>query len=147
MAVNLFCCWKIDKWVYLVVTWKLEYIGRIDNQIKLRGIRVEISEIENIIANFESISDAKVLIVSIPVNALLKVVPEILDTVADDAIVFIISNNDGLVGFMGTFLGINIQINIGVCFTIITLQPNIKRTEEGHKYFMFNWSICSPWCI
>ncbi|MCB9425745.1 MAG: prephenate dehydrogenase [Flavobacteriales bacterium] len=40
------------------------------------------------IANFESISDAKVVIVSIPVNALLKELPEILDKVGDDTIVF-----------------------------------------------------------
>jgi amino acid adenylation domain-containing protein/thioester reductase-like protein len=40
---------------------QLEYIGRIDNQIKLRGIRIELGEIESEIAKFEGIKQIAVV--------------------------------------------------------------------------------------
>jgi amino acid adenylation domain-containing protein len=42
------CRWNADG--------DLEYIGRIDNQVKLRGYRVELGEIENCASRFEGIS-------------------------------------------------------------------------------------------
>jgi amino acid adenylation domain-containing protein len=40
----------------------LEYIGRIDDQIKLRGFRIELKEIENALAEMEVIKEAKVML-------------------------------------------------------------------------------------
>ncbi len=40
----------------------LEFMGRIDHQVKLRGFRIELGEIENVFCNFEQISDAAVLL-------------------------------------------------------------------------------------
>ncbi len=40
----------------------LEFMGRIDFQVKLRGFRIELGEIENVFCDFESISDAAVLL-------------------------------------------------------------------------------------
>lgn len=37
---------------------ELEYLGRIDNQIKIRGHRVELEEIENVMNSFQDISQA-----------------------------------------------------------------------------------------
>ncbi len=38
----------------------LEYLGRIDHQIKLRGFRIELGEIENVLSQHESIKEAAV---------------------------------------------------------------------------------------
>jgi acyl-coenzyme A synthetase/AMP-(fatty) acid ligase len=40
----------------------VEYIGRIDNQIKLRGLRIEIDEIENEIFKNENISNCCIIL-------------------------------------------------------------------------------------
>ena len=40
----------------------LEFLGRIDNQVKLRGNRIELGEIENQLRNFEAVKDAIVVI-------------------------------------------------------------------------------------
>lgn len=39
---------------------ELEYLGRVDNQVKIRGFRVELGEIEAVICNFGSVSEAAV---------------------------------------------------------------------------------------
>lgn len=41
----------------------LEYLGRIDDQVKVRGMRIELSEIENRLRNVDSIKDAVVALV------------------------------------------------------------------------------------
>ncbi len=41
---------------------ELEFLGRVDNQIKLHGLRIEIDEIENSIKEFEDINQAVVVI-------------------------------------------------------------------------------------
>lgn len=45
--------------------WKnngeIEYIGRVDDQIKLHGYRIELSEIENILASYRNIADVAVI--------------------------------------------------------------------------------------
>lgn len=41
---------------------ELEFGGRMDNQVKLRGYRVELDEIENAITNFEGIKQSKVVV-------------------------------------------------------------------------------------
>ena len=41
---------------------KLEFMGRIDFQVKLRGFRIELGEIENILSNYGPIRDAAVLL-------------------------------------------------------------------------------------
>ncbi|MCQ2354887.1 MAG: AMP-binding protein [Clostridia bacterium] len=41
---------------------EVEFFGRIDNQVKLRGFRVELDEIENVICSFEGIRQCKVIV-------------------------------------------------------------------------------------
>lgn len=41
---------------------QIEFIGRIDNQVKLRGLRIELSEIENYIATYPGVKQACVLV-------------------------------------------------------------------------------------
>ena len=47
----------IGRWTF---DGKVQCLGRIDNQIKLRGLRIELGEIENIILNTENVSSAVV---------------------------------------------------------------------------------------
>ncbi|MDQ5921848.1 MAG: Peptide synthetase [Pseudomonadota bacterium] len=42
----------------------IEFMGRIDNQVKLNGYRVEIGEIENVLSNYSTIKQAVVLLKS-----------------------------------------------------------------------------------
>lgn len=39
------------------------YLGRLDNQVKVRGYRIELSEIENTLRNHNAITDCKVLVI------------------------------------------------------------------------------------
>lgn len=41
---------------------EIEFGGRIDNQVKLRGFRVELDEIENVICSYESVKQSKVIV-------------------------------------------------------------------------------------
>ncbi len=41
---------------------ELEYLGRLDSQIKLHGLRIEISEIENVIKEYDDVGEAIVII-------------------------------------------------------------------------------------
>lgn len=41
---------------------EIEYLGRIDTQIKIRGLRIELGEIENVIRNQENVQDAAVIV-------------------------------------------------------------------------------------
>ncbi len=59
----------------------------VDKSEKHLNIAKELGIIDEI-ANFDDISQADVVIVSIPVNALLSVLPQILDLISDQAIVF-----------------------------------------------------------
>ncbi len=49
-----------------VVRWRsdgqLEYLGRIDDQIKLRGVRIEPGEIETVLTSHPSVSSARVVV-------------------------------------------------------------------------------------
>ena len=45
----------IGRWTF---DGKVQCLGRVDNQIKLRGLRIELSEIENIMLNIKGISSA-----------------------------------------------------------------------------------------
>lgn len=47
----------IGRWTF---DGKVQCLGRIDNQIKLRGLRIELGEIENIMLNIEGVSSAVV---------------------------------------------------------------------------------------
>ncbi|CAA6802042.1 MAG: Amino acid adenylation domain protein, partial [uncultured Sulfurovum sp.] len=38
----------------------IEYLGRVDDQVKIKGFRVELGEIENVISSFDGISDSLV---------------------------------------------------------------------------------------
>ncbi|MCB5951768.1 amino acid adenylation domain-containing protein [Enterococcus sp. BWT-B8] len=40
----------------------LEYLGRIDEQVKINGLRIELSEIKNILADYPKIDDAAVIV-------------------------------------------------------------------------------------
>ncbi|MDR2569488.1 MAG: AMP-binding protein [Oscillospiraceae bacterium] len=46
-------CWRDDG--------QLEYIGRMDNQVKIRGLRIELGEIETAISKFEGIKQVAVV--------------------------------------------------------------------------------------
>lgn len=41
---------------------EIEFSGRIDNQVKLRGFRVELDEIENVICSYEGVTGSKVIV-------------------------------------------------------------------------------------
>ena len=43
------------------INGEIDYIGRIDNQIKIRGLRIELNEIENIISKFPNITKVSVI--------------------------------------------------------------------------------------
>ena len=43
-------------------------LGRLDNQIKLRGLRIEIGEIENAISEFEGVKSVAVVVKKIQSN-------------------------------------------------------------------------------
>ncbi|HZE63356.1 MAG TPA: amino acid adenylation domain-containing protein, partial [Pyrinomonadaceae bacterium] len=43
-------------------TGELEFLGRIDNQVKVRGYRVELGEVETVLAEHESVRDAVVIV-------------------------------------------------------------------------------------
>ena len=43
-------------------TGELSYLGRIDNQVKLRGLRIELGEIEAVLASIEGVSQSCVLL-------------------------------------------------------------------------------------
>ena len=49
----------------------LEYLGRMDTQVKLRGFRIELGEIEAIMRNFDLVSDAAALIQSLQASPVL----------------------------------------------------------------------------
>ena len=40
-------CWRADG--------KIEYLGRIDTQVKIRGLRIELGEIENVMSSFQGV--------------------------------------------------------------------------------------------
>lgn len=46
-------CWRSDG--------NIDYLGRIDNQVKIRGLRIELGEIENAIRKLDNISDCAVI--------------------------------------------------------------------------------------
>ena len=52
--------YKTGDWVRWNEQGELEYIGRGDNQIKLRGYRIEIGEIEEVLSRYEGITQAVV---------------------------------------------------------------------------------------
>ena len=41
---------------------EIEFFGRLDNQVKLRGLRIELDEIENVINSFPSVRTSKVIV-------------------------------------------------------------------------------------
>lgn len=47
----------IGRWTF---DGKVQCLGRLDNQIKLRGLRIELGEIENVIQNIEGVKDSVV---------------------------------------------------------------------------------------
>jgi len=72
--------YKTGDWAYLNQDGELKFLGRRDNQIKIRGFRVEISEIENVFRKFEGISNTAVVTVQENGNCILvAVVTEKLD--------------------------------------------------------------------
>lgn len=56
---NLYCTGDIGRWL---PNGEIQFIGRKDNQIKIRGYRVELGEIENTLSTLKSIRKAIVLL-------------------------------------------------------------------------------------
>lgn len=56
---KLYCTGDIARWL---TNGNIEYFGRNDNQIKIRGLRVELKEIESVICAKDFINDAVVLV-------------------------------------------------------------------------------------
>ncbi|OTA21557.1 amino acid adenylation domain protein [Xenorhabdus beddingii] len=52
----------------------LEFLGRVDNQVKLRGYRVELNEIEVVLRNYSRLSDAVVILEENDESKLLEIV-------------------------------------------------------------------------
>ena len=48
--------------VRLTSLGELEFAGRMDNQVKLRGFRIELDEIENVMLQYEAVSSSKVVV-------------------------------------------------------------------------------------
>eukprot|EP01112_Ceratiomyxa_fruticulosa_P015142 TRINITY_DN4420_c0_g2_i2.p1 TRINITY_DN4420_c0_g2~~TRINITY_DN4420_c0_g2_i2.p1 ORF type:complete len:1801 (-),score=375.35 TRINITY_DN4420_c0_g2_i2:187-5427(-) len=54
--------YKIGDLVRFLPDGKVDYIGRVDFQVKLRGLRIELGEIETVIAEHSTVSNAVVLV-------------------------------------------------------------------------------------
>ncbi|HEX6501166.1 MAG TPA: non-ribosomal peptide synthetase [Micromonosporaceae bacterium] len=61
----------------------LEHLGRIDRQIKIRGLRIEPGEIESVLATHPAVADCAVIAHGDPVRLLAFVVPAVRASVAD----------------------------------------------------------------
>lgn len=48
--------------VRLTSKGEIDFSGRIDNQVKLRGFRIELDEIENVIVDFKNVKSSKVIV-------------------------------------------------------------------------------------
>jgi len=48
--------------VKLLDTGEMEYLGRLDHQVKVRGYRIELGEVENVLQSFEGVDDARVIV-------------------------------------------------------------------------------------
>lgn len=57
----MYCTGDLVRWLD---DGNIEYIGRIDNQVKVRGYRIELDEIENILLSHSDIKEAVVLLIS-----------------------------------------------------------------------------------
>lgn len=55
---KLYCTGDLAKWL---PDGEIEFLGRIDNQIKIRGFRVELSEIERTLSQQEAVQEATVI--------------------------------------------------------------------------------------
>lgn len=55
----LYCTGDLGRWL---PDGNIEYLGRIDEQIKIRGFRVELSEIETVIKGLDEVSDCAVMV-------------------------------------------------------------------------------------
>ena len=60
--------YKTGDLVRFLHSGELQYIGRLDHQIKLRGYRIELGEIEKVLLNNEKISDAVVIVDGVDEN-------------------------------------------------------------------------------
>ncbi|MDJ0658845.1 MAG: amino acid adenylation domain-containing protein [Crocosphaera sp.] len=54
--------YKTGDLVRYLATGDIEYLGRIDNQVKLRGFRLELGEIESTLSTYPSIKDVTVIV-------------------------------------------------------------------------------------
>lgn len=54
--------YKTGDYAYLLPDGNIEYVGRMDNQVKIRGLRIELGEIESKIDEYEAVSQCVVLV-------------------------------------------------------------------------------------
>ncbi len=65
---------------YLTFTGEIQYIDRVDNQIKLRGLRIELSEIKNVLLSYPDISSCHIIVKNNEYISAFVVSQTILDT-------------------------------------------------------------------
>ena len=56
-------CYKTGDQVRLTTTGELEYLGRIDNQVKLRGFRIEPGELDDVLLRHQHVAEACTVVV------------------------------------------------------------------------------------
>lgn len=96
----------------------LEHLGRIDRQIKIRGLRIEPGEIESVLAAHPAVADCAVIAHGNPVNLLAFVVPAGRTAVEDlDA--------DAIGGYAATLLADHMRPER------IVPVPRIPATVDG----------------
>src|SRR5581483_11858546 len=54
--------YKTGDWARYLPDGNIEYLGRLDHQVKLRGMRVELGEIEAVLKQYPAIREALVLV-------------------------------------------------------------------------------------
>ncbi len=117
---------------------ELEYLGRLDRQVKVRGYRIELNEIENVILELPAITQC--VVSTIVVNGQMSLVA------------YIKTLDEVTTGYLKNFLGLRVPVYM-VPQYIISLKdfpvtPNgkidVKRLPHPHEDCMFEKNHTAP---